>query len=407
MVQDSVDEPKYSNEISDKIRIIFITTIPKSFYQLRGQLRYIGSHGFDVHCISSPGPDLDAVVRRENAQIHPVLMHRSINPLFDVLSAIKIGLIILKLKPSIIHAGTPKGGFLGIVVSTLLGVPNRIYFSHGLRFINMKGWKRTILYLTEKIACTLATRIYCVSNSLREQYIKLNICTESKSYIPLNGSINGVDSSKRFNPENLQSERLKIRQKYGISEGSVVVGFVGRIARDKGFIELIEAWNRIKVKVSNLHLLIVGPFEPEDPIPLNVRNEIESELRITLAGSIPNPAPYYAAMDVYVLPSYREGLPTTLLEAASMKLPVVATRIPGSVDAVIDGNTGTLINVRDPISLANALLIYCENSDLRRKHGLNGRKRVVHDFNPKTTWNFMIKEFYSLMDNPPRDYSRL
>ena len=389
---------KKTHKIAPPIRIVYITTVPKSFNQLRGQLRYLGEHGFDVHCISSPGPELEIVRQHENVQIHPVHMYRSIRPLSDLLSAIKIVLIFIKLRPNIVHAGTPKAGFIGIVVAKLVGIPTRIFFYHGFRFISIKGWKRSVVYLAEKLSCLLASRVYCNSKSLREQCIDFNLCPQSKIIVPLNGSVNGVDAREKFNPQKLIDEKEFIRKKFQIPKDAIVIGFVGRIVKDKGFVELIHAWHRIREKVSNLHLLIVGPFEPEDPIPLDVRNVLKSDSRIHLAGLVLNPAPYYTAMDIYVLPSHREGFGTTSLEAAAMELPVVTTQIPGCIDAVVDGVTGKFVDVRDSINLYNALLNYCENSKIRKKHGLNGRKRVLRDFQPEGIWKFMTNEYYSLIN---------
>jgi len=387
---------KLSENIT-KTKIVFITTVAKSYNQLRGQLRYLSINGLNVHCISSPGPDLNDVINRENAQIHPILMQRNINPIYDVIAIIKIVMVLRKLRPNIVHAGTPKGGFLGIIAASIAGVPCRIFLSHGLRFSNLEGIKRGILYFTEKLACMFATKIYCVSNSLRKQYIELNLSSQSKISVPLNGSVNGVDSSERYNPENHPNDRTQIRKRFNITKDSIVIGFVGRIVKDKGFIELIQAWNKLKFKALSLHLLLVGPFESEDPIPSTIRRVIESDEHIHLIGTAVNPAPYYTAMDIYVLPSYREGLPTTILEASAMELPVVATRVTGCVDAVINGKTGILVNVRDHNDLANAILTYCENPDMRRKHGQNGRTRVIHEFNPESTWEYMKNEFYSLL----------
>ena len=378
-------------------KIVFITTVSKSYNQLRGQLSYLSMNGFIVHCISSPGPELDNIVKSENVKIHPVLINRNISIYKDIISIYKIYCIIKKINPHIVHAGTPKGGFLGIISAYLASIQNRLYISHGLRLSNIKGPTRRILYFTEKLACRLATKVYCVSKSLRDQYIKLHLCEDFKLSVPLNGSINGVDGKTRYNPRTRQTERITIRMKLNITNDSVVIGFVGRIVKDKGFNELIQAWEILKPKRSDLHLLIVGPYETEDPVSLSVRNIIETHPHIHLIGAVSNPAPYYAAMDVYVLPSYREGLPTTVLEASSMELPVVATRVTGCIDAVVDNYSGILVEVREPNELAKALQFYYENPAKRILHGKNGRERVMRDFKPEATWEYMKNEFGSLL----------
>ena len=397
---------KKTHKISYPIRIVYITTVPRSFNQLRGHLRYLGEQGFDIHCISSPGPELDIVAQRENVQIHPVLMHRSISPLHDLLTIIKIVLILIKLKPSIVHAGTPKGGFLGIIAAVLAGIPIRIYYILGFRYIGMKSWKRSVVYLADKIACLLANKIYCVSHSLHSLSTKLNLCPHSKISVRLNGSLNGVDAKERFNPKKLAGEGESIRKEICIPQNAIVIGFMGRIVKDKGFVELVQAWKQIRNKISNVHMLIVGPYELGDPVPLDVRNILESDSHIHLMGWVLNQDPYYAAMDIYVLPSYREGFPTTTLEAAAMELPVVATKIPGCIDSVVNGVTGTLVEVKDSVDLASALINYCENQKLRIEHGLNGRKRVLSDYQPEAIWELMVDEYFSMLERRNK-YSRV
>jgi len=322
-------------------------------------------------------------------------MNRNISPLHDLIALIRISIILTKVRPHIVHGRTPKGGMLAILASTVVRVPIRIYHIYGLRFTTMKGWRRNIVYLTEKFTCFCATNIYsCVSKKI---CLEFKLCPEKKITDSLNGSVNGVNSVEKFNPKILYRERGPIRKNNNIPKNAIVIGFVGRIVKDKGFVELVDAWHILRNKLSNIHLLVVGPFESEDSIPSEVKRILESDSRIHLVGLVLDPTSYYSAMDIYVLPSYREGFPTTILEAAAMKLPVVATRIPGCMEAMVDGETGTLVNVRNVVHLADALLGYCENEDLRIKHGNNGRNRVLCDFQPEAIWKFMLNEYNTLL----------
>ena len=259
----------------------------------------------------------------------------------------------------------------------------------------MKGWRRNIVHLAEKFTCFCATNIYsCVSTKI---CLEFKLCPEKKITNSLNGSVNGVNTIEKFNPEKLHTERETIRKDNNIPENGIVIGFVGRIVKDKGFLELVEAWDILRNKLSNIHLLVVGPFESEDPIKSEVKRILESDSRTHLMGLVLDPTSYYSAMDIYVLPSYREGFPTTILEAAAMRLPVVATRIPGCMEAMVDGETGTLVDARNVVQLADALLSYCENEDLRINHGNNGRNRVLSDFQPEAIWEFMLEEYNTLL----------
>jgi glycosyltransferase involved in cell wall biosynthesis len=260
------------------------------------------------------------------------------------------------------------------------------------------GYKRWLLWWSEKIACTLAHQVFCVSHSLREVAIAENLCPADKIKVLLGGSSNGVDATTRFNSSSLPSDtRQEIRKKYGIPDHAIVVGFVGRIVRDKGIEELAAAWKILREEFLDVHLLVVGPFEPQDPVSKNVEDLLKSDPRIHLVGMDWDTPPLYAAMDILTLPTYREGFPNTPLEAAAMQLPVVATRIPGCIDAVQDNVTGLLIPPRNAEALTEAIRLYLQHPELRARHGKAGRDRVVLSFRQEAIWEALYQEYIKLI----------
>ena len=183
-----------------------------------------------------------------------------------------------------------------------------------------------------------------------------------------------------------------------IPSNAVVIGYVGRLVRDKGLIELIEAWRTLKEEFPLLHMLLVGPFEDGDPVPADVEHTLRHDERIHLAGHVPSgPEAYYAAMDVLTLPSYREGFGNVLLEAAAMEIPTVATRIPGIVDAVADGISGTLVPVHDAKALGEALHSYILDPELRHLHGHQGCNRARTEFKEETIWELQVQTYRRLL----------
>jgi len=172
---------------------------------------------------------------------------------------------------------------------------------------------------------------------------------------------------------------------------------VGRVVRDKGLIELVAAWRALREEWPSLHLLVVGPFESEDPIPADVEETLRRDPRIHLAGMVHDMPGIYRALDLLVLPTYREGFGTALLEAAAMGLPVVATRIPGCVDAVRDGETGLLVPVRDAQALRAAIAAYLGDPERRRRHGVSGRRRARRDFEPGRLREALFQEYVRLL----------
>lgn len=160
--------------------------------------------------------------------------------------------------------------------------------------------------------------------------------------------------------------------------------------------ELAQAWRQFSVERTDVHLLLVGPFESEDPLCAEDLALFHQHSRVHLVGAQKDAAPFFAAMDIFVMPSHREGFGVTNIEAASMCLPVVATLIPGCVDSVQDSVTGTLVPARDGVGLLMALRRYCADPELRREHGQAGRRRVIADFGPEHIW----QQLYDLYQGP-------
>lgn len=380
--------------------ILHITTVPMSLTFLRGQVAYMKARGFSVHALSAPGEDLLQFGQEEGVPIHAVAMTRRVSPLRDCIALVRMRREIQKIRPAIVHAHTPKGGLLGIIAAMLSGVPVRIYQMRGLPLTTATGIVRSLLFLTEWIACRLAHVVLCNSHSMRRLAIEQGICRPSKIKVLLGGSGNGVDAAERFNPARLGLEaRSTTRSTLGIPSDALVVGFVGRIVREKGIVELSAAWRLLREDYPQAHLLIVGPFETQDPVPGQEVASLQSDPRVHLTGMDWNTPPLYSAMDVVALPTYREGFPNVPIEAAAMRLPVVATSVPGCVDAVEDGGTGILVPPRDSAALAAALRSYLDDPDLRRKHGEAGRERVLHEFRQEVLWEAILEEYRKLLEH--------
>lgn len=386
------------------MKIVHITTVPESLNFLSGQIQYMQDREFDVRAISSPGEILASVSKREKIAVYGINMPRSITPFKDVIALFQIWRLLKSISPDIVHAHTPKGGLLGIVAAWLARVPVRVYHIHGLPLMTAQGAKRFLLRWSEKVSCKLAIQVLCVSRSIREVAISDHLCSPSKIKVLLNGSINGVDAEHHFNPRCLGEDvRAGIRKKYAIPHEAIVIGFVGRIVRDKGIIELSKAWQKIREEDPNLFLMLVGPIEPQDPIPSEIIRSFESDERVCLVGRTDDIAPFYKAMDLVVLPTYREGLPVVPLEAASMELPLIATNIPGCVEAIEDNVTGTLVLPKNVEQLVEALRLYCGDAELRVNRGRAGRERVKQYFNQEVIWEAMYQEYMSLLHVPEKN----
>jgi len=378
--------------------LLHVVTVPMSLTFLRGQVGYMQARGLDVRVLTSPGLELQAFAATEGVAVAAVRMPRRLTPVRDLLAVVTIVHVIRRARPAIVHAATPKGGLLGTIAAAVAGVPVRIYHVRGLPMETATGAARHLLRATEWVACHLAHRVLCVSESVRDVVIAERLCPADRIRVLGGGSGNGVDADGRFDPAHLPAgARADTRARYDIPSEAPVIGFIGRLVRDKGVIELAAAWRRLRDEYPAAHLLLVGPFERRDPVPADAGHALRSDPRVHLVGECWDTPALYAAMDVVALPTYREGFPNVPLEAAAMRLPVVATRVSGCTDAVVDGETGTLVPARDADALADALGAYLSDGALRQRHGEAGRERVVARFRQETVWAALHEEYAWLL----------
>lgn len=388
------------NRMPDAPCLMHMTTVAPTLNFLGRQVEHMKGKGFDVHVCSAPDAELGNFGDRHQVDVHELPMARRITPLQDLLALWRLRRILRRVQPDIVHAHTPKAGLLAMLGAWWCGVPVRVYHIHGLPMVTAIGLKRLLLRWSEKVACKLATQVFCVSESVRDVAVTEGLCPGEKVKVLLNGTIDGIDADEMFNPAVVDADaRTAIRQQYEIPAAALVIGFVGRIVRDKGMIELMQSWRTLREAMPNVHLLVVGPFEPQDPVPAEVEQLLRSDDRIHLVGKVgPEEMPrFYQAMDVLALPTYREGFNTVLLEAAAMELPVVASRVPGCTDGVIEGETGTLVPSHDAAALTDALRAYLGDAELRQRHGRAGRERVLRDFRPDDMSAAMYQEYLRLL----------
>jgi glycosyltransferase involved in cell wall biosynthesis len=383
----------------ERAKLLHIATIPDSLWAFfTGQIRYMTDHGFDVEAVSSPGRFLAIFAEREHVPVHAVPMARRIDPLADAVALARLGLVLARVRPDIVHAHTPKGGLLGMIAARLTGTPVRIYHIHGFPFMTATGAKRRLLRATERVSCRLATRVLCVSRSIADVAVAEGVCPAGKIAVLAGGTINGIDADRTYDPgQYTPAERAALRALHSIPADAPVAGFVGRLVRDKGVGELARAWGELAAEFPALHLLVCGPVEDGDPVGTDVLEYLRSEPRVHLTGEVMDMPACYATMDLLVLPTYREGFPIVPMEAAAMGLPVVASKVPGCTDAVVDGVTGTLVPARDATALAAAVRRYVEDPELRERHGQAGRARILAEFRQDVIWAALLAEYRRLL----------
>lgn len=379
------------------LTLVHVHSEAASWHFARGQCRYMTERGLTVYGISSSdGGALEAFGDEEGIETQAVEITRTIRPLRDLVAVLRLRARLRAIRPQIVEGHTSKAGLIAMIAAWLVRVPVRIYHNHGMMLSAATGLRKRILWVAERVTCALATRVLYVAPSVRDDALRLGVCPPSKTEVIL--SINGLDAKMIFAPAAVGPDaRERTRRRYGIPDDALVLGFVGRLFRVKGVAELVAAWDRLSREHSNLHLLAVGAYDEKEPLQPGVVRQLQADPRIHLTGFLPDVAAVYPAMDVLVLPSFHEGLGYVLIEAAALAVPVIGTSIPGILDAIEDGVTGIIIPPGDVDAIVEASSRYLLDPEMRLRHGVAGRQRVLRLFEPESVWAAQLSLYRRLL----------
>ena len=382
-----------------KQKLIRITTVPGSLRSLlKGQLNYMSKY-FDVIGISSEGEAIEDVIKNEEVKLIPLEMTRTISPVKDLKSVIKLYFILKKEKPLIVHSHTPKAGIVGMLASKLAGVPIRLHTVAGLPLLVVNGNKRKILDFVEKLTYWCATNVYPNSFGLYNIILENKYTEKNKLKVLAKGSSNGIDTTF-FNPNTISNEqKVALKKELKISEKDFVFVFVGRIVKDKGINELITAFKKINSIYHNTKLLLVGYFESNlDPISVESEKEIEINSSILSVGYQKDVRPYFAISNVLTFPSYREGFPNVVMQSCAMELTTIATDINGCNEIIENEKNGLIIPVGNAKALFDKMEFLFLNPDKNAIMAKNSRKNITENYEREYVWNEILKEYKTLVE---------
>lgn len=330
--------------------------------------------GWEVTAVCSDGPFV-ADLRAQGYRIETVPIARSINPIAGLRSIYALVRLLRREHFDVLHAHTPVAALLGRIAAKMVGVPLVIYTAHGFYFHDeMPAWKRRLYIALEWVGGKLTDFLFTQSAEDAEAAVILGIA-RAECVLAIG---NGV-SVTRFDPA--QQDGAAVRRALGIPMPALVVGIVGRLVQEKGYVEFLHVAESLGAQYPDVYFLVVGERLASDHSA-----SIEEELscaqrclgqRLILAGMREDVPGVLAAMDIFCLPSYREGMPRTIIEAMMMAKPVVATNIRGSREEVVPELTGLLVPTRDANALAQALESLIQDAALRARMGQDGRERAL------------------------------
>lgn len=374
-----------------RARLAIVTTVPETLHAiLREQPRFLSAH-YDVTLVSSPGRDSADVAANEGVPLLAVPMVRGINPLADVLSVVRMVLLLRRLRPDAVHSYTPKAGLVAMLAAWLCRVPVRIHTFTGLIFPTQSGFRQRLLVWVDRLVCACATCVVPEGEGVKRDLLQFGI-TGKPLHVIGHGNIAGVDTAYfSVQADGVATAAAALVTQCGIGPDDLVFCFIGRLNRDKGVAELAEAFAALPPRA---HLLLVGGLDETAPIDTSTAAALAAHPRIHALGFQPDVRPALHCAHVLVLPSYREGFPNVLLQAGAMARPVVATDISGCNEFVQPGINGWLVPPRDSVALRITLEAVLAQTPARlAAMGDAGRARVLERYERRAHWS-RLQAFY-------------
>ncbi len=374
-------------------KICYITTISitiKAFFI--PQLKYLSENGYEVVVICSPDEDLQKELG-DKVRFIPVHIARGISPKTLLSSILMLKKVFLKEKFDIVQYSTPNAAFCSSIAAKLAKIKIRNYHLMGLRYVGMKGVYRKLFKLIEKVTCRLSTHIECITKSNLNFSIEEKLFLPQKATVVWNGSTGGVDLEK-FDYKKRDGYRTQVRKELGLLEDDFVFGFVGRITKDKGIDEILEAFGDIK---GESKLLLIGAKEGIGTLNPVLWENAQKNEKIIIHDSVSDIEKYYAAIDVLLLPSYREGFGMVIAEAAAMGTPAIVSDIPGPIDAILENETALTVKVKDAQDLQDKMQMLLDDPVLCEKMGKECVNFVSETFDSRILLEKILERKESLL----------
>lgn len=378
-----------------KAKLVIVTTVPITIKCILSKQPSFLAKYFDVSIISSPDVELQHILKSEDVLTYAVSMERGISPIKDIVSLLNMVKALRKLKPDIVHSYTPKAGLITMLAGFICRIPIRIHTFTGLVFPTSNCIKKRILIWMDMLICICATKIVPEGNGVKKDLMSYSITKKPLEVIG-SGNIAGVDTSI-FNKQAVINNGLHLHliKQLDLPVNAMIFCFVGRFSPDKGFYELLTAFNTLP---DDAHLLLVGEMDERLPLSNEITQTLNNHPRIHDIGWQNDVRPALAISNVLVLPSYREGFPNTPLQAGAMELPCIVTDVNGCNEIIKPNFNGWVIPVKNSDALAKAMLKAMRAGNLVEL-GQQARENIVGKFERQSHWLNMLSFYNAQLAN--------
>ncbi|RYD74627.1 MAG: glycosyltransferase family 1 protein [Sphingobacteriales bacterium] len=389
-----------------RIKLLRITTAPISLRLLiTGQPEYMQESGFEVILISADGDDWALMPNLNKFQHIKIDMARQISLVKDAKALMQLTKLFRKIKPDIVHSHTPKAGLLAMMAAKASGVPVRIHTLAGMPLMTTFGIKRKILTWAEKMTYTCAGEVWPNSKELSKYILQNKLIDPEKSRMILNGSSNGIDLS-RYSSNNLSLARIEeIKRQYDIADTDFIFLAVGRVVKDKGIEELVDAFSFINNQYPHTKLFILGPFEKANAVSDEVKATIQSHPKVTHISWSDEVEYFMGLAKCFVHASHREGFPNVVLQAGAMQCPVICSNITGNIDIVESENEGSTYRVKDKNALISKMEWVLNNYNEAQKKAENLQQKIYNNFNRQAVFAAIKQRYIQLLKEKNIDVS--
>ncbi|MDP3882996.1 MAG: glycosyltransferase family 4 protein [Candidatus Staskawiczbacteria bacterium] len=380
-----------------KIKICHVVSVEITIrFILFNILNFLKKEGYDVSVVCSPGNWIESI-EKKGFKLKTIRFKRKVfSPFSDLLALVRLFFYFKKEKFDIVHTHTLKPEFYGQIAAKLAGVPIIVNTIHGFDFGDQTpALKKKFFIFLQKIAARCSDIVFAVSNLVAKTAVKEKICRPEQ--VRYWGG--GVDV-ERFDPKRFSENFIAQKKKeLGIDPSGMVVGIVARLVEEKGYFELFSAFRDVLKRFPNAVLVVIGQEEPEkkDAIRSDTAKDYKIQNNTLFLGERTDVDEIYPLMDVFVLPTHREGIGASILEASAMEKPVIASNTGGCPEAVDDKKTGILVPVKNVEKLSQAIIYLLNNPFYARELGQAGREKIIKSFDERLIFDRIKKEYERLI----------